>query len=291
MNLNITKPIAFFDLETTGVNVTSDRIVEICVIKVNPDGKEEKLTVRINPQMEIPKESSEVHGIYNKDIEDCPTFAQKAKDIAVFIGDADLAGYNSNKFDVPVLAEEFLRAEKELGEKINFNMSDRKFVDVQNIFHKMEQRTLVAAYKFYCEKDLTNAHSAEADVLATYEVLKAQVEKYSEIENDVDFLAEFSRQGNSKADFAGRLAFDENEKICYNFGKHKGKTVEQVAKTEPGYYGWMMNSDFPLYTKKVLKEEIDRIKALHAQSKIIQKQKEEEKLVSKLDALKSKFGK
>jgi len=291
MKLNITQPIAFFDLETTGVNVTSDRIVEICIIKVHPDGKEEKLIERINPQIEIPKESSEVHGIYQKDIENCPTFSQKAKEIATFIGNSDLAGYNSNKFDVPVLAEEFLRAEKELGEKVDFNMSERRFVDVQNIFHKMEQRTLVAAYKFYCQKDLTNAHSAEADVIATYEVLKAQVEKYDELENNVDFLSEFSRQGNSKADFAGRLAFDENGKICYNFGKHKGKTVEHVAKTEAGYYGWMMTSDFPLYTKKVLKDEMEKIKLKNAENKVLRKQKEEEKLVSKLDALKSKFGK
>lgn len=291
MNLEITKPIAFFDLETTGLNVTKDRIVEICIIKVYPDGKEEKMTERINPEMEISLESSEIHGIFKKDIENCPTFAEKAKEIALFIGDADLAGYNSNKFDVPVLAEEFLRANKAIGEDSIFDMSARKFIDVQNIFHKMEQRTLVAAYKFYCQKELTNAHNAEADVIATYEVLKAQVDKYEEVKNNIDFLSEFSRQGNNKADFAGRLAFDNKNRICYNFGKHKGKTVEEVAKKEAGYYGWMMTSDFPLYTKQVLKKEMERIKEKNAKNKEVLKQKEEEKLSSKIDALKSKFGK
>lgn len=286
MKLNLERPLAIFDLETTGTNVTKDRIVEISILKVEPNGDENTFTKRVNPEMDIPKETSEIHGIYQADIENEKTFKELAPEVAEFIGNADLAGFNSNKFDIPVLMEEFLRAE------YKFDMHDRRFVDVQNIFHKMEQRTLVAAYKFYCDKDLTNAHSAEADVIATYEVLKAQVARYENLENDIKFLSTFSKQGNNEVvDFAGRIAKNKEGEIIYNFGKHKNKTVEFVANNEPGYYGWFLNSDFPLYTKQVLKEEMERIKKNREEQKEINKQKEEQRLNAKLDALKNKFGK
>ena len=245
MNLELNKPIVFFDLETTGVNVATDRIVEISILKLHKDGKKEIKTRRINPTIPISPESTSIHGISDEDVKDEPTFKSLAKGIAQFIGNADLAGYNSNKFDVPMLMEEFLRAE------VDFDLSSRKLVDVQNIFHRMEQRTLVAAYKFYCNKDLIGAHGAEADNLATYEVLEAQIEKYPELENDVNFLSEFSKRGNN-ADLMGRIVFDENNVEVFNFGKHKGKPVEEVLKNESPYYDWMMKGDFPLYTKKVL---------------------------------------
>lgn len=286
MNLNLERPLAIFDLETTGTNVTKDRIVEISILKVEPTGEENTFTKRVNPEMEIPKETSEIHGIYQADIENEKTFKEIAEEVANFIGNADLAGFNSNKFDIPVLMEEFLRVD------YKFAMEDRRFVDVQNIFHKMEQRTLVAAYKFYCDKDLTNAHSAEADVIATYEVLKAQVERYQELENDINFLSKFSKQGNNEViDFAGRIAKNQKGEVIYNFGKHKNKTVETVAEHEPGYYGWFLNSDFPLYTKQVLKEEMERIKKNREAQKVVNKQKEEQRMNAKLDALKNKFGK
>ena len=286
MNLNLERPLAIFDLETTGTNVTKDRIVEISILKVDTEGNETSYTKRVNPEMDIPAETSAIHGIFQADIENEKSFKEIASEVAEFIGDADLAGFNSNKFDIPVLMEEFLRAD------FNFEMSNRRFVDVQNIFHKMEQRTLVAAYKFYCDKDLTNAHSAEADVIATYEVLKAQVDRYQDLENNIEFLSTFSRQGNNEVvDFAGRIAKNKEGQIIYNFGKHKNKTIEYVANNEPGYYGWFLNSDFPLYTKRVLKEEMERIKKIREEKKVINKQKEEQKLNAKLDALKSKFGK
>lgn len=245
MKLNLKKPIVFFDLETTGVDVSKDRIVEISILKLNPDGKKEIKTRRVNPEMPIPLQSSEIHGIYDEDVKDEPTFRALAKSLAKFIGNSDLAGYNSNKFDVPLLAEEFLRV------GVDFDLENRNRVDVQNIFHKMEQRTLVAAYKFYCDKELVNAHSAEADIIATYEVLEAQLERYDELENDVDFLAEFSeRQKN--VDLIGRIVYNEDNVEVFNFGKHKGKSVAEVFKKEPSYYAWMMDGDFPQYTKKVL---------------------------------------
>lgn len=286
MNLNISNPIAFFDLETTGVDVTSDRIVEISILKLHPDGKQEIYTKKVNPEMDIPLETSEIHGIYKEDIQDAPKFSEICVEISNFIGSSDLAGYNSNKFDIPVLAEEFLRVGSD------FDMSSRKFIDVQNIFHKMEQRTLVAAYKFYCQKDLTNAHSAEADTIATYEILLAQVDKYDELENTTEFLSEFSRQGKHiPADFAGRLAYNEKKQLIYNFGKHKGKTVEKISVDEPGYYGWMLTSNFPLYTKQVLKKEMSRIKSEREAQKSKAKEVEAQKMSSKLDQLKNKFGK
>ncbi|TDO24127.1 3'-5' exonuclease [Pedobacter duraquae] len=260
MKLNLKRPLAFFDLETTGVNVASDRIVEIAILKAMPDGSELIKTLRINPEMPIPLESSLIHGIYDEHIKEEPTFKTVAAEIAEFIGDADLAGYNSNRFDIPVLLEEFLRA------GVDFDMFDRKFVDVQNIFHQMEQRTLRAAYKFYCNKDIINAHSAEADITATYHVLLAQLERYAGVDfedkqgkisqpvlNDVDALHLFTNM-NKPVDFAGRMVFNDKDEECFNFGKHKGRTVEQVFDLEPSYYSWMKQGDFPLYTKKKLDE-------------------------------------
>ena len=245
MNLNLTKPICFFDLETTGVNITTDRIVEIAILKVHPNGKEESKTWLINPEMVIPKEVIAIHGITNEDVADKPTFKEVAKDVYNMIKDSDLGGFNSNRFDIPLLAEELLRAE------VDFDMKNRVAVDVQTIFHKMEQRTLGAAYKFYCEKELVGAHGAEADTRATFEVLKAQIAKYEEIENDTKFLAEFSSR-KQFADFAGFIVFNKKGEECFSFGKHKGKLVSDVLEGEPGYFGWLLNADFPLYTKKVL---------------------------------------
>ena len=247
MKLNLKNPIVFFDLETTGIDVTKDRIVEIAIIKVQPNGDEEEKTLRINPTIPIPKESSKIHKIFDEDIKDAPTFKVVAKEIAAFIEGCDLAGFNSNRFDIPLLAEEFIRAE------VDIDMRKRRMVDVQTIFHKMEQRTLVAAYKFYCNESLENAHAAMADTKATYEVLKAQLEKYDDLENDVDFLSKFSTH-HKHADFLGRIIINKNDEEVINFGKYKGQTVESVFAKDPGYYGWIMNADFPLYTKKVFTE-------------------------------------
>ena len=238
----------FFDLETTGVNISKDRIVEISVLKVHPNGKEEQRTIRVNPEMPIPKEASEVHGIYDEDVKECPTFKEIAKELARFMEGCDLGGYNSNRFDVPLLAEEFLRV------GVDFDMRKRKFVDVQTIFHKMEQRTLSAAYRFYCDKCLEDAHSAAADTTATYEVLKAQLERYGDkLENNIEFLSKFSTQNNT-VDFAGFIVYNEKGEEVFNFGKNKGVPVEKVLKEQPGYFSWIINSEFPLYTKKVLTE-------------------------------------
>lgn len=245
MELDISRPICFFDLETTGINVAKDRIVEISILKVFPDGREVELTERINPTVPIPAETTAVHGISDVDVTDKPTFAQRAKDIHEMIKDSDLAGFNSNRFDIPLLVEELLRAD------IDFDMKNRNAVDVQTIFHKMEQRTLVAAYKFYCDKDLTDAHSAAADTRATYEVLKSQLDRYEDLQNDMKFLADFSTRKKS-VDFAGFIGYDKEGVEIFTFGKHKGKKVEEVLEKEPGYFGWIQNADFPLYTKKVL---------------------------------------
>jgi len=247
MNLKLSKPLAFFDLETTGLNIASDRIVEISIVKIMPNGDKEVKTKLLNPTIPISKEAATIHGITNEDVKDKATFKEVANELNEFIQDCDLAGYNSNRFDIPLLAEEFLRV------GIDFNVSDRKLIDVQNIFHKMEQRTLVAAYKYYCNKDLTNAHSAEADTTATYEILEAQIEKYAELKNDTQFLSEFSEM-NKNVDLLGRFIYNDKNEAIFNFGKHKGKPVTEVLEKEPGYYSWMMNGDFPLYTKKVLKE-------------------------------------
>ena len=247
MNLKLKRPIIFFDLETTGVDTASDRIVEISMVKIGVDGTKTVKTRRINPEMPIPAEATAVHGITDEDVKDEPTFKQIAKSLAQFIEGCDFGGFNSNRFDLPMLVEEFLRA------GVDVDFKNRKFIDVQNIFHKMEQRTLVAAYKFYCDKDLTDAHSAEADTRATYEVLKAQLDRYSELQNDVAALAEFSSRGET-VDYAGRIVYNDKGEEVFNFGKYKGVKVSEVFQREPSYYDWMMNGDFPLYTKKVITE-------------------------------------
>lgn len=318
MKLLLKRPLAFFDLETTGVNISVDRIVELSILKVSPDGTEDVLTMRVNPGIPIPPESSIFHGVYDEDVKDLPSFKDRALEIKEFLGDADLAGYNSNKFDVPMLMEEFLRA------GVEFSLTGRAFVDVQNIFHQMEQRTLKAAYKFYCDADLDNAHTAEADVRATYEVLKAQLKKYegaifedkhgnvsTPVVNDVQALHKFTNLSNP-VDFAGRLVFDEDGDPCINFGKHKGKKVTDVFDVEPSYYAWMQNGDFPLYTKKVLEEiwndyrnkKKEQKQQQHEQRKAEQPRKAEHKerpakaaepvkpiTMDMLNQLKGKFGK
>ena len=253
MNLQLKRPIIFFDLETTGVDTSHDRIVEISMVKVGVDGEKQVKTRRINPEMPIPAEATAVHGISDEDVKDEPTFKQIAKSLAQFIEGCDFGGFNSNRFDLPMLVEEFIRA----GVDVDFKR--RKYIDVQNIFHKKEQRTLVAAYKFYCDKNLENAHSAEADTMATYEVLEAQIERYGDIGNTVDELAEFSTHGQS-VDFAGRIALNENGEEVFTFGKYKGRTVVEIFEKEPSYYSWLQNGDFPQYTKKIFTEIYIRLK-------------------------------
>ena len=247
MNLNLKRPIAFIDLETTGINVSTDRIVELSILKISPNGKEEWMSTRVNPEMAIPPKTTAIHGITNEDVVKSPTFKEVAKNLVAFLEGCDLAGYNAIKFDIPVLAEEFLRV------NIDFSFVKRRYVDVQVIFHKKEQRTLSAAYQFYCKKDLENAHSSKADTAATFEILKSQLDRYKDLENDVEKLADFS-SFNNNVDFAGRIILDDNGVEVFNFGKHKGKPVEVVFNEEPAYYSWMMNGEFPLYTKKVLTE-------------------------------------
>lgn len=246
MDLKLNNPLVFFDLETTGINITRDRIVEISVLKVHPNGKEETKTRRINPEMHIPPESTAIHGITDDDVKDCPTFKQVAKSFADLLEGCDMAGFNSSRFDVPMLTEEFLRA------GVDFDTSKRKFIDVQIIFHRKEQRTLEAAYTFYCNKKLENAHSAEADVVATYEVLKSQLDKYNDLENDINYLSKEYSSFNNNVDLAGRIILNDKGVEVFNFGKHRGKSVAEVLKKEPSYYSWMMDGDFPLNTKQVL---------------------------------------
>ncbi len=260
MKLNLGKPLVFFDLETTGINAARDRIVEIGALKIMPDGSEHRLEQRINPGIKIPRQTSNIHGIFDEDVKDMPTFKEYTSELLQFIDNSDLAGYNSNRFDVPLLVEEFLRAD------VNFEMKNRKLIDVQTIFMKMEQRSLSAASKFYLNKKLENAHTAMADVQATYDVFMAQLERYKEIPyednkgnqsfpvvNDIKELANFATFSRN-VDLAGQIIFDENDAIVFNFGKHKGKKVTDIFKKEPNYYNWMMNADFPAYTKKVLTE-------------------------------------
>ncbi|HEX2919913.1 MAG TPA: 3'-5' exonuclease [Bacteroidales bacterium] len=247
MDLILKKPIAFIDLETTGVNVTTDRIIELSVLKIFPGGKEEWMTTRVNPEMPINPKSIAIHGITDENVAGCPTFREIARNLSAFLEGCDLAGYNAIKFDIPLLAEEFLRA------NIDFSFRKRRYVDVQVIFHKKEQRTLAAAYLFYCKKELIGAHGSKADTAATFEVLKCQLDRYKDLENDIEKLAEYS-SFNSNVDFAGRIVLDEKGIEIFNFGKHKGKSVEAVFSEEPAYYSWMMNGEFPLYTKKVLTE-------------------------------------
>jgi DNA polymerase-3 subunit epsilon len=258
MELNLQKPLAFFDIEATGLNVAKDRIIEINIYKVNPNGTEESKTWVINPDYPISEEASKIHGFTAEDLKDKPTFKQVAKDIERFLQNCDLAGYNAIKYDIPMLVEEFLRAD------VDFDVTNRKLIDVQNIFMKMEQRTLSAAYKFYLDKKLEKAHSAEADTKATYEILKAQLDRYQDTEftdrdgkiskpviNDMQKLQQFSSH-HRNADLMGQFIYNDKDEIVINFGKYKGRTVEDVFKSDPGYYGWIMKSDFPLYTKKML---------------------------------------
>ena len=252
MELNLIKPIVFFDLETTGINIAIDKIVEISILKVFPNGTKESKTWLVNPAMEIPKESSDIHGITNEKVVTEPTFKELASKINEMIADSDLAGFNSNRFDIPLLAEELMRA------GIDFDMKNRKAIDVQVIFHKKEQRTLSAGYQFYCGKELEGAHGAEADTNATYEILLAQLDKYEDIGNSVDSLSAFSTHGK-RADFAGFILMNDKDQEIFSFGKYKGRTVEEVFKENPGYNNWIQNADFPLYTKKVLKAIKDRM--------------------------------
>lgn len=273
MELNLTRPIVFFDLETTGINIATDKIVEISILKVFPNGNKESKTWLVNPEIEIPQGAIDVHGITNEKVVTEPTFKELASKVSEMIADADLAGFNSNRFDIPLLAEELMRV------GIDFDMKNRKAIDVQVIFHKKEQRTLGAGYQFYCGKVLEGAHGAEADTNATYEILLAQLDKYDDIENSVDALSEFSTHG-IRADFAGFILMNKEDQEVFSFGKYKGKTVEEVFNENPGYHNWIQNADFPLYTKKVLREIKDRM------SKPKNKMTDSEKL----EALQQKFN-
>ena len=273
MKLNLTRPIVFFDLETTGVNIVTDKIVEISILKVFPNGNKESKTWLVNPEMEIPQESINVHGITNEKVVSEPTFKELASEVNEMISDADLAGFNSNRFDIPLLAEELMRV------GIEFDMKNRKAIDVQVIFHKKEQRTLSAGYQFYCGKELEGAHGAEADTNATYEILLAQLDKYDDIENSVDALSNFSTHG-IRADFAGFILMNNEHQEVFSFGKYKGRIVEEVLKENPGYNNWIQNADFPLYTKKVLQEIKQRMSV--SKNKMSDAQK--------LEALQQKFN-
>ncbi|MGB6083861.1 exonuclease domain-containing protein [Moheibacter sp.] len=245
MSLNLHKPLCFFDLETTGINIGKDRIVEISVLKIYPNGNKDSKTLRVNPGIPIPVEASSVHGITDEDVANEPSFKEIAPQIWEMMKDSDIAGYNSNRFDVPLLAEEFLR------NGFDFDLEKHRLVDVQVIFFKKEPRDLTAAYQFYCGKTMENAHSAEADVEATYEIFKAQLKRYDDLENDIKFLSEYTSQRKT-ADLAGMIGIDEKGNEIFNFGKYKGQSVKEVFEKDMGYYGWIQNADFPLYTKKVL---------------------------------------
>lgn len=301
MNLNLNRPIVFFDLETTGLNVGHDHIVEICLHKVFPDTHTETRTYRVRPvdsegnTLPIPPETTAIHGISDSDVADMPSFKELAPQLVEFIGDSDLAGYNSNKFDIPMLVEEFLRAD------VPFSLKDRFKVDVQNIFHRMESRTLKAAYRFYCDKDLVNAHSADADTIATYEVLMAQLDRYQDVEyeykgevskpvvNDIEALSRFSDNGNW-ADLVGHLSYNEAHEVVFNFGKHKGKTVVSVFTDEPSYYDWMMKADFPLSTKSFLTEMYNPIELKRKEDALRRKNAQQRQPQYSLDDLVNKFN-
>lgn len=273
MNLKLEKPIVFFDLETTGINIGTDKIVEISILKVLPNGNKESKTWLVNPEIEIPKNASDIHGITNEKVVTEPTFKELASKVSEMIAGCDLAGFNSNRFDIPLLAEELMRA------GIDFDMNDRKAIDVQVIFHKKEQRTLSAGYQFYCGKELEGAHGAEADTNATFEILLAQLDKYDDIGNSVEALSEYSSH-TKRADFAGFILFNEDDQEVFSFGKYKNRTVEEVFKENPGYNNWMQNADFPLYTKKVLREIKARMSA----------PKKQLSDAEKLNALQQKFN-
>ena len=280
MTLSLTNPLCVIDLEATGLQITTDRIVQIAMLRIEPNGAQLSFNEIVNPEMAITEEIIAIHGITNEVASKAKTFKELAPAILSFIGTSDLVGYNSNKFDIPLLAEEILRC------KVEFDLSSRKFIDVQNIFHKMEQRTLAAAVQFYCDKPLEGAHDALNDVMATWEVFEAQLLRYKSLQKDVASLADFSRsQANAMVDFAGRLARNDKGNIVYNFGKHKNKTVEEVSILEPGYYGWMLEADFPLHTKDCLRKEMEKIKERKKVEVI-----EDLSLEEKLNALKNKFG-
>ncbi len=270
MELKLEKPIVFFDLETTGLNIAKDRVVEISILKIFPNGTQESKTWLVNPEMDIPKEVSDIHGITNEKVASEPVFSKLAPQISKILEGSDLAGFNSNRFDIPLLAEEMLRS------KINFDMKNRVAVDVQTIFHKKEERTLSAGYKFYCGKSLENAHSAEADTLATYEILKVQLDKYDDLENNIEFLNEYSTF-NKRADFAGFILFNDKDEEIFTFGKYKNQRVVDVLNKDRGYFSWIQNADFPLYTKKILSE--------------IKSKMNSNKKVNTIDDLKNKFNK
>jgi len=254
MNINLERPIVFFDLETTGLKIAKDRIVEISILKVFPNGNKESKTWLINPTIPIPKETTDIHGITDEKVKNEPTFSQLANKLYEIINDCDLAGFNCNKFDIPLLAEEFLRA------GIDFSMKERKAIDVQNIFHKLEKRTLSAAYKFYCNKDLINAHSAEADTIATYEILLAQLSKYDSLENNINFLSKYSQNGLPFADNAGFIRINEKGEEIISFGKYKDITLEKIWTDNPGYFSWINQADFPQCTKNIIQEFVTKIK-------------------------------
>ncbi len=258
--LTLKKPIVFFDLETTGTDIVKDRIVELAFIKLTPDGKRDKFTKRINPGIPIPPESTHFHGITDEDVKNAPAFKQVAHELYEWIRGCDLGGYNSSKFDIPLLAEEFLRA----GLQVDF--TERNMVDVQQIFFKMEARTLAAAYSFYCHKSLENAHSAEADINATIEVLEAQLEKYDDIATDVAGLHKFTHT-EEFVDYARRLTMKDGHAV-FNFGKHKGRRVEDIFTAEPQYYDWMMQADFALHTKQKISEILNKMKLRKAGLKV-----------------------
>lgn len=253
MKIELHKPIVFFDLETTGINVNTDRIIEISIVKIYPNGNEIQKTYRINPEMPIPQKSTAIHKITDDDVKNCPTFKMVAKEIVALMEDSDLAGYNSNKFDIPLLAEEFIRAD------VDFDLKKRNFVDVMNIFMRKEPRNLAAAYRFYCNKEIENAHSANADTMATYEVFKAQVEKYDDIGKNISEISEYS-SFNRNADFMGRLIYDEDNNVVINFGKYKDRKLRDVFAHDTSYYDWVMKGEFPLYTKKVFTDEYLKFK-------------------------------
>ncbi len=278
MKLQLKRPLCVFDLETTGIQITKDRIVQIAIIKIHPDGSELEYNEIVNPEMEIPQEICEIHGITNEMAKQAPTLRELAPAIMEFIGDADLAGFNSNKFDIPVLVEELIRV------GVDADFSNKAFVDIQNIFHKMEQRTLSAACLFYTGKPMENAHNALFDTRVTWEVLKAQLERYEQLEPDVNFLSSFSRNSSFEmVDYAGRLAKNEKGETIYNFGKHKGKTIQQVHTNEPGYYGWMLEADFTNHTKLCLRKEMEKIK-------LEKEQKKQEDLSNQMNSLANKFN-
>tara|TARA_B100000902_G_scaffold242061_1_gene229213 strand:- start:8228 stop:9013 length:786 start_codon:yes stop_codon:yes gene_type:complete len=257
MQLELKRPIVFFDLETTGLQISNDRIVEICVLKIFPDGKKELKEWLINPTIPISIESVKIHGITDDNVKNKPTFKEISKELYDLIDNCDFGGYNLNRFDIPILAEEFIRAD------IDFNMNKRKSIDVQNIFHKLEQRTLVAAYKFYCNKNLENAHSAKADTKATYEILLAQVNKYNELNNDINFLSEYSQKDEKFVDLAGFIRYNEENKEILSFGKYRNSTLEEIWQKNPGYFSWFNNAEFPEFTKKIVRDFVIKMKLIN----------------------------